>query len=116
VDVRVAILTPQLARIRDGFVERRTLEDRLGSVAASAVLGPALPKVAASLPGTTRTVEAVAAALLVVCMLFAVLLAVAALVARPGWVARPRHLRPWRARGRPEEHRPVRPRAGGCGS
>lgn len=63
-------------------------------VPASAVLGPALP-VAASLPGTTRTVEAVAAALVVVCVLFAVLLVVAALIARPSWAARPRYLRPW---------------------
>jgi len=64
-------------------------------VPASAVLGPALPTVAASLPGTTRTVEAVAAVLLVVCVLFAVLLVVAALIARPAWAARPRPLRPW---------------------
>jgi len=45
--------------------------------------------------GTEVTVEAVAAALIVVVVLFGVLLVPAALIARSEWRGRPRELRPW---------------------
>ena len=47
------------------------------------------------LTGTDSTVEAVAAVLIVLVVLFGVLLVPAALIARREWRARPRQLRPW---------------------
>ncbi|WIY07412.1 hypothetical protein QRX60_19405 [Amycolatopsis mongoliensis] len=47
------------------------------------------------LPGTNGVVEGLGAALVAVTVLFALFLAPAALVARPGWVHKPRRLRPW---------------------
>ncbi|OZM73692.1 hypothetical protein CFN78_09240 [Amycolatopsis antarctica] len=47
------------------------------------------------LAGADGTVEGIGATLLVVCVLFAVLLVPAALLARPSWRALPRRLRPW---------------------
>ncbi len=48
-----------------------------------------------ALTGTERTVEAVAAALVVVVVLFGLLLVPAARIARREWRSRPRELRPW---------------------
>ncbi|MEU6642212.1 hypothetical protein ABZ863_06640 [Saccharomonospora sp. NPDC046836] len=59
---------------------------------AAAVVRTPLP---AALPGTDDTVEGIGAVLLAVCVVFAVLLAPAALLARPAWAALPRRLRPW---------------------
>ncbi|RZS33933.1 lipase (class 3) [Herbihabitans rhizosphaerae] len=47
------------------------------------------------LSGTDSTAELIAAAMFVVCVVFAVLLLPAALLARPMWATRPRELRPW---------------------
>ncbi|WP_370972935.1 hypothetical protein [Amycolatopsis sp. cg9] len=47
------------------------------------------------LPGTNGVVEGLGAALVVVAVLFALFLAPAALLARPGWRHKPRRLRPW---------------------
>ncbi|MEU8635522.1 hypothetical protein AB0C38_25445 [Amycolatopsis sp. NPDC048633] len=47
------------------------------------------------LPGTNGVVEGLGAALVVVTVLFALFLVPAALLARPGWVHKPRRLRPW---------------------
>lgn len=64
----------------------------LAVVAAAAVLVTPLPP---TLGGTNSTVEGIGAALVVICALFFVLLAPAALLARPSWAALPRRLRPW---------------------
>ncbi|HEV7649449.1 MAG TPA: hypothetical protein VGP26_14950 [Actinophytocola sp.] len=61
-------------------------------VAAAAAAQNPLP---ASLPGTSSTVEALAAVLIVLVVLFGVLLVPAALIARQEWRGRPRELRPW---------------------
>ncbi|WP_232376300.1 hypothetical protein [Amycolatopsis aidingensis] len=45
--------------------------------------------------GTDDTVQAIGAALIAVCVLFALLLVPAALLARPAWRSLPRRLRPW---------------------
>ena len=64
-------------------------------------LGGALVAAAAAardplrLTGTSATVEAIAAALIVVIVLFGVLLVPSALIARREWRGRPRELRPW---------------------
>lgn len=47
------------------------------------------------LPGTNGVVEGLGASLVAVTVLFAVFLAPAALLARPGWKHKPRRLRPW---------------------
>ncbi|SFP34342.1 hypothetical protein SAMN05421810_102316 [Amycolatopsis arida] len=61
-------------------------------VLVAAVLATPLPT---ALPGTDGTVEGVGAALVLVCVLFAVLLVPAALLARPAWRSLPHRLRPW---------------------
>jgi hypothetical protein len=76
-----------------GPVSRRVLLG-LGYVlvALSAAAQDPLPS---SLTGTTSTVEALAAVLFVLVVLFGVLLAPAAWIARREWRGRPRELRPW---------------------
>ncbi|WP_158888713.1 hypothetical protein [Amycolatopsis anabasis] len=72
-------------------------------VAVAAVLATPLPPTLSGtglttpgIPsGTDGTVEALGAALIAVCLLFAVLLIPAALLARSSWSALPRRLRPW---------------------
>lgn len=64
----------------------------LAAVTVAAVLATPLPP---TLAGTDATVEGIGAALVVVCALFFVLLAPAALLARPSWSGLPRRLRPW---------------------
>ncbi|PWV73131.1 hypothetical protein SAMN05421630_111193 [Prauserella marina] len=59
---------------------------------AAAVVSAPLPR---ALPGTDDTVEGIGAVLLVLCVLFALLLVPAALLARPSWSTLPRRLRPW---------------------
>ncbi|MGH3759712.1 hypothetical protein [Actinophytocola sp.] len=63
-----------------------------GLVAAAAAAQDPLP---GELAGTDSTVEALAAALIVLVVLFGLLLVPAALVARQEWRGRPRSLRPW---------------------
>ncbi|MEV5719866.1 hypothetical protein AB0L41_38775 [Amycolatopsis mediterranei] len=50
---------------------------------------------AGPLPGTNGVVEGLGAALVAVTVLFALFLAPAALLARPGWQHKPQRLRPW---------------------
>lgn len=68
-------------------------------VAVSVYRTPLPPSLAQArtqpLAGTDGTVEGIGATLLVVCLLFALLLIPAALLARPAWRALPRRLRPW---------------------
>ncbi|WP_154814938.1 hypothetical protein [Actinophytocola xinjiangensis] len=61
-------------------------------VAASAAVQQPLP---AALPGTDATVEAVAAALVVIVVVLGLLLIPAARIARADWRTLPRSLRPW---------------------
>ncbi|EHR52564.1 hypothetical protein SacmaDRAFT_4378 [Saccharomonospora marina XMU15] len=63
-----------------------------GLVVAVALLRTPLPP---ALAGSNGMVEAIGAALLVVCALFALLLVPAALLARQAWSALPKRLRPW---------------------
>lgn len=63
-----------------------------GLVLAVALLRTPLPP---ALAGSNGMVEAIGAALLAVCALFALLLVPAALLARPAWAALPKRLRPW---------------------
>jgi hypothetical protein len=71
--------------LRRGLVALATLV--LLAVPATDPVGP--------LPGTAPTVQGVAAALIVVCLLLGLVLAPAALLARRQWATLPRSLRPW---------------------
>lgn len=79
-------------RVIDRMARGLLLVVASGVLAAAAVLRSPLP---ATLPGTDATVEGIAAALIVVCVLFGLLLVPAALLARPSWSALPHRLRPW---------------------
>ena len=54
-----------------------------------------LPLPAGPLPGSDSTIESISAMLTVLCGAFALLLVPAARLARPGWSALPREMRPW---------------------
>jgi hypothetical protein len=76
-----------------GPVTRRVLlAVGCGLVAAAAAARHPLPT---RLAGTSSTVEALAAVLIVLVVVFGALLVPAALIARPEWRGRPRALRPW---------------------
>jgi hypothetical protein len=56
---------------------------------------PVVPHPNGTLPGTNATLQDLTLALAAACVLLGVLLAPLALLARPGWAAQPRQLRPW---------------------
>ncbi|QFU86321.1 hypothetical protein [Amycolatopsis sp. YIM 10] len=85
-DVRV--LTRAIGR----WTQRLVLGLGLALVVAVVVQVREMPQ---ALPGTQGMVEVIGSGLLVVVVLFALLLIPAALVARRGWSALPRRLRPW---------------------
>lgn len=75
----------------------RTPRRALISIAAVLLCSVAfLPgSLAGELPGSGATIDAITGALVIICLAVAVLLAPAALLARPDWKACPPRLRPW---------------------
>jgi hypothetical protein len=71
---------------------RLLLAVNLALVVLVVIARPTLP---ATLPGADSTVEVIAIALAVVCVLVAVLLVPTALLARSQWAGQPKALRPW---------------------
>jgi hypothetical protein len=78
-------------------VLRRTPRRVLMTIAAVLLCSVALfpGPLAGPLPGSGATIDAITGAMVITCLAVAVLLAPAALLARPGWRTCPRGLRPW---------------------
>lgn len=76
-----------------GRTPRRVLMTVAAVLLCSVALLPG--PLAGPLPGSGATIDAITGAMVITCLAVAVLLAPAALLARPGWRTCPRQLRPW---------------------
>ncbi|MGP4021148.1 hypothetical protein [Saccharopolyspora sp. 5N708] len=76
-----------------GRTPRRVLMAAASVLLCSVALLPG--PLAGPLPGSGTTIDAITGALVITCVAVAILLAPAALIARPDWKACPRRLRPW---------------------
>ncbi|GAB3503508.1 hypothetical protein [Amycolatopsis cihanbeyliensis] len=90
--VAVLATAVRMGRVFGRIVRAVLLGAAAGLLVWTAVLRTPLPP---RVFGTDDTVQAIGAGLIVVCVLFALLLVPAALLARPAWRALPRRLRPW---------------------